>query len=69
MQLWELRRRFFRVKTIIGDPLETRLQRCLTTTDITLLGIGHMIGAGIYVLTGNRLHFDHSLFVILFNVL
>ncbi|VDD93885.1 unnamed protein product [Enterobius vermicularis] len=53
MQLWELRRRFFRVKTIIGDPLETRLQRCLTTTDITLLGIGHMIGAGIYVLTGS----------------
>ena len=55
MQLWEIRRRFFRVKTVEGNPLETRLQRNLTTTDITLLGIGHMIGAGIYVLTGNNL--------------
>uniref|UniRef100_A0A0N5AL44 AA_permease_C domain-containing protein n=1 Tax=Syphacia muris TaxID=451379 RepID=A0A0N5AL44_9BILA len=53
MHFCELRRRFFRVKTVSSDPLETRLQRCLTTTDITLLGIGHMIGAGIYVLTGS----------------
>lgn len=28
------------------------MKRCLTTFDITFLGIGHMIGAGIYVLTG-----------------
>ncbi|XP_065203694.1 cationic amino acid transporter 2 isoform X2 [Planococcus citri] len=32
--------------------LETPLKRCLTTFDITLLGVGHMVGAGIYVLTG-----------------
>ena len=32
--------------------METPLRRCLTTFDLTLLGIGHMIGAGIFVLTG-----------------
>ncbi|XP_054288765.1 cationic amino acid transporter 4-like [Macrosteles quadrilineatus] len=34
------------------DNMETPLKRCLNTFDITLLGIGHMVGAGIYVLTG-----------------
>ncbi|VDM98278.1 unnamed protein product [Thelazia callipaeda] len=47
-----LRESFFRLKTAT-DVLETRLRRCLTVTDITLLGVGHMIGAGIYVLTGS----------------
>ncbi|XP_045498287.1 cationic amino acid transporter 4 [Colias croceus] len=41
-----------RRKPIYGDSLDTPLNRCLTTFDITLLGIGHMVGAGIYVLTG-----------------
>lgn len=41
-----------RRKTLQEDILETPLKRCLTTTDLTLLGIGHMIGAGIFVLTG-----------------
>lgn len=53
-----LRERFFRLKSADADPLETRLRRCLTTTDITLLGVGHMIGAGIYVLTGHRFFID-----------
>lgn len=36
--------------------MDTQLQRCLTTFDIAVLGIGHMIGAGIYVLTGEVAH-------------
>uniref|UniRef100_A0A1B6D6M1 Cationic amino acid transporter C-terminal domain-containing protein n=1 Tax=Clastoptera arizonana TaxID=38151 RepID=A0A1B6D6M1_9HEMI len=34
------------------EAMDTPLKRCLNTFDITLLGIGHMVGAGIYVLTG-----------------
>lgn len=30
----------------------TKLKRCLTVTDLTLLGIGCIIGTGIFVLTG-----------------
>ncbi|XP_041378440.1 cationic amino acid transporter 4-like [Gigantopelta aegis] len=41
-----------RKKTVDDEFRETSLRRCLNTFDITMLGIGHMIGAGIYVLTG-----------------
>ncbi|XP_022215369.2 cationic amino acid transporter 4 [Drosophila obscura] len=41
-----------RTKVVPTDVMETPLNRCLTTFDIALLGIGHMVGAGIYVLTG-----------------
>ncbi|GMT13747.1 hypothetical protein PFISCL1PPCAC_5044, partial [Pristionchus fissidentatus] len=34
-----------------GD-LTTNLRRCLNTFDLTMIGVGHMIGAGIYVTTG-----------------
>ncbi|CAL8095407.1 unnamed protein product [Calicophoron daubneyi] len=35
-----------------GDAMQTPLNRCLNAFDLTLLGIGNMAGAGIYVLTG-----------------
>jgi len=43
----------FRTKPITADlERETGLHRCLSALDLTLLGIGAIIGAGIFVLTG-----------------
>jgi len=43
----------FRTKPINQDAYcDTGLKRCLSATDLTLLGIGAIIGAGIFVLTG-----------------
>ncbi len=42
-----------RTKPINADMYcDTGLRRCLTAFDLTLLGIGAIIGAGIFVLTG-----------------
>ena len=42
----------FRTKAIIDCNADTGLKRALTAFDLTLLGIGAIIGAGIFVLTG-----------------
>uniref|UniRef100_A0A8C5LTA3 Solute carrier family 7 member 4 n=1 Tax=Leptobrachium leishanense TaxID=445787 RepID=A0A8C5LTA3_9ANUR len=41
-----------RVKTLENDLMETSLKRCLSSIDLTLLGVGGMVGSGLYVLTG-----------------
>lgn len=43
-----------RKKTITDDFHDTPLKKCLSTFDMTLLGVGQMVGAGLYVLTGKR---------------
>lgn len=42
----------FQTKPITASSQEQNLRRCLTATDLTLLGVGAIIGAGIFVLTG-----------------
>src|SRR3954471_6950389 len=49
MTISEFARSLFRTKKIDSNLLDTQLKRCLTTFDITLLGIGHMVGAGIHI--------------------
>ena len=43
---------FFRTKSVTDYTSETGLKKCLTAFDLTLLGIGAIIGTGIFVLTG-----------------
>ena len=43
--------RIRRKKQLEGEPA-SRLDRCLTIPDLTLLSIGAMMGVGIYVLSG-----------------
>ena len=41
-----------RLKPLEEATMETSLQRCLSALDLTLLGVGAMVGSGLYVLTG-----------------
>ena len=41
-----------KIKTEQEDILVTQLRRCLTTFDITLIGISSTLGSGVYILTG-----------------
>uniref|UniRef100_A0A674MQS0 Solute carrier family 7 member 4 n=1 Tax=Takifugu rubripes TaxID=31033 RepID=A0A674MQS0_TAKRU len=37
---------------VLQDMMATSLKRCLSTLDLTLMGVGGMVGSGLYVLTG-----------------
>ena len=42
----------FRTKPIVDETEDSGLKKCLSAFDLTLLGVGAIIGTGIFVLTG-----------------
>jgi len=45
-------RRIFRTKSPDSVTSDTKLHRCLGIVDLIIIGIGGMVGSGIYVMTG-----------------
>ncbi|XP_049721753.1 cationic amino acid transporter 4 [Elephas maximus indicus] len=45
-------RKLNRLKPLEETTMDTSLRRCLSMLDLTLLGVGGMVGSGLYVLTG-----------------
>ena len=52
MLLKDIGRRLFRVKHLKKEE-PSQLDKCLTTFDLTALGVGATLGVGIYVLSGS----------------
>lgn len=51
--MWGVLMSFFRIKPLESEEAEGgQLHRCLNALDVTLMGVGATIGAGIFVLTG-----------------
>lgn len=66
--------RIFQTKSPDSVTLDTNLHRCLGVVDLIIIGIGGMVGSGIYVMTGitakeqaGEFNFISSIIVFLFN--
>lgn len=49
MDLWK---KLWRTKSLEQLTSETCLNRCLSIFDLVIIGIGGMVGSGIYIMTG-----------------